>query len=188
MAPSSLAKPSEYESLQKRPDEKILDDRPQEDGIPPISLLYDGFGQFLDIVAGVTDIKNLTDVKAVELQLAVDDFAVSICRFFKDEDKRREKGLDLLNEIFAARKDRIYRTITAAAIGSVRLDGHYVGGHGVATVISKFKNRSTDNSGCPEVKLVGYFARSFAQGVERHPDRLEEWMVPGLGITIVGMS
>ena len=188
MAPSSLAKPSEYESLQKRPDEKILDDRPQEDGIPPISLLYDGFGQFLDIVAGATDIKNLPDVKAVELQLAVDKFAVSMCGFFTDEDKRREKGLDLLNEIFAARKDRLHPTITAGAIGSVRSDGHVVGGHGVATMIIEFKNRSTGNSGCPEVELVGYFARSFAKGVESQSERLKEWRVPGLGITVVGMS
>jgi hypothetical protein len=37
-------------------------------------------------------------------------------------------------------------------------------------------------------QLVGYFGHSFAQGVVHNPKRLEEWRVPGLGITVVGMS
>jgi hypothetical protein len=122
--------------------------RPCEDGIPPISLLYDGFGEFFDILEGTTAINGFTNIKILELQLAVDEFAESMCRFFKDEDARRDKGLELLNKIFAARQDALHLTIAASSIGSVRTDGHHTGGHGVATVING------------------------------HSKRLEEWRVP----------
>ncbi|KAI9464032.1 hypothetical protein BJY52DRAFT_1184435 [Lactarius psammicola] len=49
--PSSLAKSQNYKELQRHSHERILDDRPEPDcDIPPIPLLYSGFGHFLDIV------------------------------------------------------------------------------------------------------------------------------------------
>ena len=47
-APSRLGQASQYRSLQKNPKERILDDRPEPDLIPPISLLYKGFGHFME--------------------------------------------------------------------------------------------------------------------------------------------
>ena len=68
--------------MQKDPKEKILDDRPREDDdIPPASLLYDGFGQFLDIFAGDANVESFSDVKASELQFAIDEFAQLMCGF-----------------------------------------------------------------------------------------------------------
>jgi hypothetical protein len=67
ISPSSLAKSSKYESLQRTPREKILDDRPRNDDIPPASLLYEGFGEFLDIVAGRADVEGCNDVDALKL-------------------------------------------------------------------------------------------------------------------------
>jgi hypothetical protein len=68
IAPSQFARSSNYESLQNDLREKILDDRPREDeNIPPVSLLYEGFGQFLDIVAGSTDAEGYAAVNALEL-------------------------------------------------------------------------------------------------------------------------
>jgi hypothetical protein len=104
ISPSSLAQSSKYESLQRTPREKILDDRPCNDDIPPASLLYEGFGEFLDIVAGRTDVEGCNDVDALNLYLAVDEFAESMCRFFPNEDSRADSGRTLLNRIFAARR------------------------------------------------------------------------------------
>jgi hypothetical protein len=95
ISPSSLAQSSEYENLQRSPREKILDDRPRDDGIPLASLLWKEFGEFLDIVAGRTDLN---------LHLAVDEFAESMSRFFPNEDSRADSGRTLLNRIFAARR------------------------------------------------------------------------------------
>ena len=178
LRPSTLAQPDTYEHMQEDPKKKILDDRPSEDNnIPPVSLLYDGFGQFLDIFAGDTNVEGFNDVKASELQNAVDEFAQSMCGFFETEDEKRETGLVRLNKIFAARKDdSVPRT-------PVR---HYTGDHGVVTMVYKFKNWPTGNSAIPEVELVGHFARFFAQG--DHLRRLDGWRVPGLGLTIVGMG
>ncbi|KAH8986308.1 hypothetical protein EDB92DRAFT_1264184 [Lactarius akahatsu] len=46
--PSVVAKPSKYKTLQNHPSQKILDGRPQADSVPPLSLLYHGFGDFMD--------------------------------------------------------------------------------------------------------------------------------------------
>lgn len=47
--PSSLNASETYETLQKESHQKVLDDRPDRDeGIPPLSLLYSGFGRFED--------------------------------------------------------------------------------------------------------------------------------------------
>ncbi|KAF8999400.1 hypothetical protein BDQ17DRAFT_1246514 [Cyathus striatus] len=38
------------------------------------------------------------------------------------------------------------------------------------------------------ITLVGRFARSFARALEQYPYQMDGWRVPGLGITVVGMS
>ena len=186
IAPSSLAKPGTYEPMQGDPTE---DDRPREDdNIPPVSLLYEGFGQFLDIFAGDSNVESCNDVKASELEFAVDEFAESMCGFFDTEDDKKVTGLKRLNKIFAARKDGFRPKLAAAHIGAVTTDGQYTGDHGVVTMLCEFKNRSTGNRAIPEVELVGWFARSFARGVDNHPRKLSGWRVPALGVTIVGMG
>jgi len=188
-APSSFAQPRTYRSTQKDLTDKILDDRPSEDDdIPPVSLLYDGFGQFLDIFAGDTNVEDVNDVKVSDLQFAVDNFAQLMCGFFDVEYQRRDAGLPALDKIFAARKDGSRAEIKAEAIGSVTTDGHYTGDHGVATMVYEFKNWSTDISALPEIQLVGYFAHSFAREAAKYSGKLDGWRVPGLGVTIVGMG
>lgn len=119
--------------------------------------------------------------------------------FYPGEDIRASIGRALVDEIFAARRDGFRPTITAASIGpvqcstaqsrqwSVRTDGHFTGDHGVLIVIGEFKNRSTGNSGQPEVEMVGYFAHSFAGSpcLESLPN-VAGWRVPAVGISIVG--
>jgi len=68
-APSETAKPTLYEDIQGEPSERILDDRPEPDlDIPPVSLLYKGFGHFLDIVDGRDDVLGLADVDVWRLR------------------------------------------------------------------------------------------------------------------------
>ncbi len=183
-APSDIGKSSTYLDLQKNPSERILDDRPQPDAdIPPISLLYDGFGHFLDITDGHDDVPGLTDVKVRELQVAVDDFATRMTTHFDTEDERRDVGLKCLNKIFAARRGTVIPPISAAAIGSIRSNGHNIADHGPGTVGVEFKNSITGISSLPAVELTGYVAR-----LDSRMDQqlYEGWRVPCLGLTIVG--
>jgi len=76
LAPSVIAQPSEYRSIQNRSSQRILDDRPERDeDLPPVSLIYDGFGHFLDVFHGHLDVPGLSDVSLTELQDRVDAFA-----------------------------------------------------------------------------------------------------------------
>ena len=120
-----------------------------------------------------------------------------MCRFFPNEDSRANRGRTLLNRIFAAGRDHSRPIITAASVGpvnpftqAVRTDPHFTGDHDVAVLINGFKDQSVENSGLPEVELVGYFAHSFASStcLESLDETLQGWMVLAVGITIVGMS
>ena len=188
ITPSGLAAPSSYEELQKDLKNRILDDRPSPDDVPPISLMYEGFGQFLDIFLGETDVEGLRAVNTFELQRAVDGFSQLMCRFHLWEMNKREVGLVALNRIFSARTDGQSFALLPAAIGSARTDGHCEIADGFATVICEFKNWTPDT--IPEVQVAGYFAHAFLQGVERCEEKgqLSKWRFPGLGITVVGMS
>ena len=187
ITPSVLAAPPYYEELQKDLKNRILDDRPSPDDVPPISLMYEGFGQFLDIFSGKTDVDGLP-VNIFELQRAVDKFSQLMCQFHPWEVNKREAGLAALNRIFAARTDGQSFILLPAAIGSTRTVGHCEIADGFAPVICEFKKWTPDT--IPEVKVTGYFAQAFLRGVERSAEKneLSRWRFPGLGITIVGMS
>lgn len=182
-----MAQPSCYENNQHNSSEKILDDRPEPDAdIAPISLLYDGFGDFLDIFDGKTDVAGLSEINIAELQKAVDDFAQKMCRFYDDEDGRRTTALRALNCIFSARTGTAIPSLHAAAIGSVRTVGYNVARHGGGALIVGFKNQSAGNKAIAEVELTGYVARLHATGMDEHRDLFERWRVPCLGLTVVG--
>jgi hypothetical protein len=80
-----VGKPSgEYESLQRDPSERILDDRSEQDWVPPASLLYEGFGSFLDIFRRRGGDYELTPERR-DLEVAVNTFADAMASFFKSE-------------------------------------------------------------------------------------------------------
>ncbi len=128
-APSLIAQPSEYCSLQGRLSERIFDDCPErDDDLPPISLIYDGFGSFLDIFLGRLDVPGLSDIDFRELQVHIDTFADSMCRFYTTEDDRRDAGIRHLNSIFATwTGDTTIPHLQPAAIGSARADRNNIG-------------------------------------------------------------
>ena len=186
-SPSTAAQPSRYESNQQTPSEKILDDRPERDpDIPPIPLLYEGFGEFLDIVDGAADVSGLSEVNMIELAKAVDDLALKMSRFFENDDRRRDAALPILNRIFAARVGATIPSLHASVIGSVRTDGHNVGKHGGAGIVIEFKNCAANNNAIAEVEMAGYVAHLHSKGMEVHKELFERWRVPCLGMTVVG--
>jgi len=183
-----IARPSQYEKIQLQSDERVLDDLPGADvGVPPISLLYSGFGQFLDIFYG--DLGNnseaLADIDAVKLDKSVDAFASRMCEFFANEDARREEGLRLLNDIFAARTKERLPKLDAGPIVSVGTQDRYTADNNIIACIAEFKNSIVGISSLPHVEIVSYFAHS--QKSHRTPV-FGGWRLPCLGITVVGMQ
>jgi hypothetical protein len=161
-----------------------LDDRPEPDSVPPASLLYDGFGHFMDIFRRREDV--LTPERR-DLESAVDNFADLMSSFFDNEDKRKMTGLDALNEILSLNG---HNKLAAASIDStpIHSDGHYNGPHDAVSYIVKFINELVDISSMPLIELIGYVAHSHAQSMKSHEELYVGWRVPSLGMTIVGKS
>jgi hypothetical protein len=166
-----------------------LDDRPRSDSdIPPIPLLYDGFGHFLDFMDGRRDdIPGLADVDIQELHKTVDDLAVKMTGYFSTEDDRRDAALPCLNRIFAARRGTQIPPLSAAAIGSVT-DGHNTGLHGASMLVAELRNWVTGINSIPEVEMVGYVAHKNRTEMNDEASRqlFLQWRVPCVGLTIVG--
>ncbi|KAI0248667.1 hypothetical protein BJV78DRAFT_1130931 [Lactifluus subvellereus] len=182
--PSEIGKPGKYKSLQGQQSQKILDDRPVPDSVPPASLLYGGFGHFMDIFSRRGDICDL-DTKRQDLEMAVNSFADTMSDFYNKEADRREEGLRALNKILSLRGDGDNK-LMATSIGTVHWDGHYDGPHEAASCIVVFKNELVDISSMPMVELTAYAARSHKQAMERSEELFRSWRVPCLGLTVVG--
>ena len=141
--PSRMGKPSTYITLQRSLDGRILDDRPEADPIPPLSLLYHGFGQFMDdFNKGIR-----VDSKQRDLERNVDQFAAEMVKFYKDEGSRKVKGLLTLNHILG-------KTLMAATIGKSCTDGHCLGPHNAVTCIVEFNNELAEINAIPIVSSL----------------------------------
>ncbi|KAI6026740.1 hypothetical protein BKA83DRAFT_4247357 [Pisolithus microcarpus] len=179
--PSTVGKPDVYQSLQKDPSEKIFDDRPKPDrDVAPAALLYEGFGHFLDIMDGRSNVPGLADIDTTKLFSEVDEFACKMNEDYADEDLQREAVLPYLNRIFKARRDIQIPSLHPSA------DGPNDAAHGSGTMVVEFKNRITGISAIPEVELTGYVARLNLRGMEVHRKLHLGWRVPYLGLIIVG--
>jgi hypothetical protein len=183
-APSKMGTLEEYKSLQRDPALRILDDRPVQDLVPPGSLLYDGFGHFLDIFRCREDLHDLTPERR-SLELAVDSLAEAMASFYGTEDERRTAGIQGLNEILSLENlSQLYPASVDAS--SIKSDGHYNGPHNAISCIVEFKKELVNIKSIPLVELLGYVAHSHAEAWKRHPDLYLGWRVPCLGITVVG--
>ncbi|KAH8990741.1 hypothetical protein EDB92DRAFT_1862947 [Lactarius akahatsu] len=180
-SPLSLARSQAYVDLQRDSRERILDDRPEPDhGIPPIPLLYSGFGHFLDIMDGHDDVPGLADIQVAKLRMEVDALATEMARFFETKSQRRDKGLEHLKNIFAARWGTQIPQISASVmIGSVVSDGHNIASDGTSSIVVEFKNSPTEISTVPRVQVAGFVAHLNAAAYL-------QWRVPRLGLTIIG--
>src|SRR5712672_1944148 len=183
--PSDIALLDNYGSLQREPAERILDDRPRSDLIPPVSLLYEGFGQFLDIFCGRQDIHHMSKEQQ-DLKRAVDRFAEQMTLIYGDEESRRTDGLLALNNILSLGGNN--NKLMPASIGSVNTDGHYDGPLEAAACIIEFRNDLGAINSIPVVELTSYVAHSHALAMKRYESAFRNWRVPCLGITVVGKS
>ena len=177
IAPSQTGKPSIYKPLQEEPSQRILDDRPTEDPLPPASLLYHGFGRFMDYSSPHKGI--CVDEKRRDLEGHVNHFAKEMAGFHGSEESRRDKGISILKKILGVE-------IMAASIGGVRTDGHYCGPHNAAICVVKFKNEPADIGSIAMVELAGYVAHSHKQSFDQFGFLFKDWNVPCLGLTVVG--
>lgn len=179
-----MGKLAEYKSCQNYPEARILDDRPTRDQIPPPSLLYKGFGLFMDSYRRRVNDWLLSQHQR-ELEAAVDNFADEMTRIHKNDGERRESGLLALNGILSIHG---LNMLAAASIDSSRIqtDGHNVGSHGAVSFIIEFKNEAVDISSIPEVELASYVAHSHGCVIQRNKELYMRWRVPCLGLTIVG--
>ena len=191
VALSVLAKYKCYMGFQGDSKQKIWDDRPIPDpGIPPISLLYSGFGHFLDIMDGRVDVPGLEDIRKDVLEKAVDDFAKAMTGFFDLELDRMNEGLGHLQQIFIARRHLKIPLIEAAnvGVGSAISDGHNIAENHATSIVVEFKNWHAGNDSLPQIEIVGYIGRLNTVLSGKSPDLFKRWNVPCLGLTIVGES
>ncbi|KAH9077730.1 hypothetical protein EDB83DRAFT_2671479 [Lactarius deliciosus] len=180
--PSILASSKNYASLQQNSQERLLDDRPEPDlGIPPIPLLYSGFGHFLDIMRGCDNVPGITDIKVAQLWKAVDRFATNMTTLIDKVEVRMEKGLEDLGKIFKARSGTPIPQILPSAIGSARSDGHNMV-DGASSIVIEFKGSLAGISSLPQVEVAGYVACLDARLAK---ETYLRWRVPYLGLTIV---
>src|SRR5712672_1487110 len=181
-APSTLGKPYFYRELQDDPAQKIFDDRPGPDLFPPISLLFSGFGEFLDAFDCREDEFDV-DSKRQELELYVDLFADEMSKFYEAENLRRTVGLHVLNKILSSRGSD---ELMAVAIGSVSSDGHYDRPPEALSCIVVFKNELCDITSMPMVELMGYVARLHSDAMRCNQSIFQGSRVPYIGLTVVG--
>jgi len=187
-APSSISKPESYQALQKQPKERIQDDRPYVDRfVPPISLLYDGFGVFEDVFRERCPVSGEDRIIDVKLWDEVNIFANRMAQFYQTEAERRGTVLDSLGWIFRARRDP--HAVGDSRIGSHQIisDGHVNGKHGAIVFCIKCKNELWGISCEPSAELVSHIASSFKEQLTgRHRALFDGWRVPALGMTQIG--
>ena len=192
-APSKVSKPEYYKTLQKKPEERNLDDRPSTDlFIPPMSLLYQGFGVFEDLRRGVR-VPGEDHILEAKLWDKVNTFADLMSDFYDSEKERRAVVVQHLQEIFRARTGDPpgEGIINASRIGSRQIisDGHMDGAHQSMVFCLECKNELSGISCEPSAELVSYIASSFGEqlkGKGRHQDLFHAWRAPALGMTQIG--
>ena len=170
-----------------------MDDRPEPDRFtPPISLLYDGFGVFDDVLTGRCQVPGEGDILETKLWDEVDYFAREMAKFYDNELERQDAMHHYLRQIFRARKDPqavvLDSNVYSSRIGASHIisDGHFDGRHGAMVFCLECKNELGDIgiSSDPSAKLVSCIARSFEGRVEgEHQPLFLGWRIPALGMS-----
>ena len=191
-APSKVSKPETYKALQEQPEQRNLDDRPRADRfIPPISLLYDGFGFFSDVFHQRCPVPGEDSIIEAKLWNEVNTFADRMAGFYDMEAGRRAVVLDHLGRIFDARTDpqAVGESINASKIGSRQIisDGHTNGAHKAIVFCIECKNKLSGITCEPSAELVSYVASSFKERLNgEHRAVFHGCRVPALGMTQIG--
>lgn len=179
MAPSSMALPEEYTLIQADTNQRLLDDRPYEDEVPPLSLLYDGFGTFLDIASG----SKPSSIH--HLHSAIDAFATDMCPLYPLEHIKRDTLLPRLNHIFRS-DDPETPFLEAVSLGNITTDAYNIVASMAGHIVIEVKNELPGMPTHPHAEGAGYFAWLLKDHLN-HPQFLHHWRVPFLGIVIIGI-
>ncbi|KAG9314767.1 protein kinase subdomain-containing protein PKL/ccin9 [Chiua virens] len=170
IAPSKIDV-STYAALQGDPKERILDDRAiagvaggtaLDDRVPPIPLIYQPFGTFLD-----TYFDTALEVNGL-LKRQVDEALIHLNRIFKEA-----LGVSVPS----------LSPTAPAGISKCRSDGHIVGSHDMPILLVELKNEEAGIKSVPIAELSGYYCRLLGNIDD---DRLLRSRVPALGLTLVG--
>ena len=188
-----VSQPVNYKSIQNQSDQRILDDRPfQDEFLPPISLLYQGFGIFEDVRRGIS-VPGDEQIREAELWNKVDAFAKQMSEFYDSEAARRAVVIRNLQDIFRVREDpdAAGEGINASWIGSRQIisDGHMDGARQAMVFCLECKNELSNISCEPSAELVSHVASSLKEqlvGNPLHNGLFHAWRAPALGMTQIG--
>ncbi|KAL5492044.1 hypothetical protein ACEPAI_3491 [Sanghuangporus weigelae] len=183
-APSTLV--TQYSTIQKDPQERILDDIPDPDtDVSPVSLLFDGFGEFLDIFRTYDGLPvKVASVPRAHCHSLIDNFAEKMCQTYPDEDRRNKAGVQAINNIFAAygiNNATFHRAVvTKKAIS----DGHFLTERNTVGGVVEVKISGSGTGGI-HIQMVGYAARGRADALGGSNKELMLWRAPCMGISVV---
>ncbi|KAI9510559.1 hypothetical protein F5148DRAFT_1147481 [Russula earlei] len=164
-----------YKQMQRDSHERILDNCPEPDGVPPAPLLYDRFGHFNDIFK-CQDYACTLGLRRRLLEETVSAFMENMSNIYPNKAHRKAVGLLMLNRIFSLRYP--FATLSAAAVGL----------HRAASIIVEFKNKLVNITSIPSVELTSYATHLHVAAMELIPKNEKSfygWRVPCLGLTMV---
>jgi hypothetical protein len=181
LAPSTINNGSKYNRLQEDKQEKLLDDRPERDPhIPPLPLLYRGFGLFYDAMNNWTQ----TPECHAALRDNVDELMDMMCELTNVQ-RKKDDAHEVLVRILFPGSQKTFRygiddSIDEKHSITRKTDGHILGAHNGPLFIAGFK---TDIAAA-EVQLANHFML-LSSKVEK--DIFLSWRLPCLGLLIRGV-
>jgi hypothetical protein len=173
LEPSKAIDTLTYENLQESQDERILDDCPKPDiDIPPLPLLYLGFGEFRDAFDNPS-----TNLPETRLMNEVDQLVDTTCNLGYEKGKQVNMQ-DHLQRIFS--QDAPRESSYAVHNGSqATTNGYLLGSHGGPLLVIEYNRQIT----MAEPQLACYFLRLALKPIE---DIFRHWRQPALGVLIRG--
>jgi hypothetical protein len=158
--------------LQESRQDRILDDCPEPDSdLPPLPLLYSGFGEFHDFINNSAKYPD-----AFSKEVEVDELVDTMCYLGYEKDKQA-RTQDLLHHIFASPERQFNYSVDNGT--QAFTDGHVSASHGGPLLILEFKRQITVAEG----QLANYFLRLALKSVS---DVFYGWRQPALGVIIRG--
>jgi hypothetical protein len=133
LEPSKANDPSTYEELQKSQEERLLDDCPTFDtDIPPLPLLYSGFGVFHDMVKTPS-----TESLESDLKDRVDHLANDMCALGYETEKQ-SKAQEHLGQILSLDHPKEFGYAVKNR-SKATTDGYLLASHGGPLFIVEYK-------------------------------------------------
>jgi len=174
VGPSKINAFSAYQRLQNDPEQKILDDFPQPDlNIPPLALLYNGFGRFYDHITSAASSQTFCP----DLKMLVDQLVAKASEILSEEYLQQTLP-GILREILFPSQEIKFSTILESS--RAKTDGHVIGPHDGPIFIVELKRQITP----AEPQMAAYFHHLARQTPKA---TALAWRQPCLGVIIRGL-